>query len=195
MIGTIMATNYGGWPQTGSRVPAGRLLAFDDSSVYGFGRSQYIHHGAHVGLDGATVFHFRGNTDSSRRFTHYQAFAIDRKPAAGRQPAGTAPKRPRRRRAPGKNYRWTKQLPVLARAMVLADDTLLLAGPPDVFASDEPAAAFAGKRGGLLCALSSNDGEMLAQHELGSPPVFDGMAAAGGRLYVAATDGSVICLK
>jgi outer membrane protein assembly factor BamB len=195
MVGTIMATNYGGWPQAGSRVPAGRLLVLDDSSVYGFGRSQYIHHGAHVGLDGATVFHFRADRDSQRRFTHYQAFAIDRQPAAaGPQPSGSAPKRPRPRAAAGKNYRWNERLPVLARAAVLADGTLFLAGPPDVFASEEPAAAFAGQRGGLLCALSAADGKKLAQHELDSPPVFDGMAAAGGRLYLSTVDGQVLCM-
>jgi outer membrane protein assembly factor BamB len=189
MIGTIMATNYGGWPQTGNRVPAGRLLALDDTSVYGFGRSQYIHHGAHVALDGATVFHFRGDRDAARRFTHYQAFAIDRKPAA------TAAKQPRARTAPGKNYRWTEKLPILARGLVLADNTLFLAGPPDIFTSDEPAAGFEGKQGGLLCALSGADGEILAQHKLDSSPVFDGMAAARGRLYVATMDGKVTCLK
>jgi hypothetical protein len=190
LIGTSMATNYGGWPRVGSRVPAGRLLAFDGSSVYGFGRSQYIHHGAHVGLDGATVYHFRPERDSSRRFTHYQAFAISRQP-----PAEPAPEQPRSGTQPGKNYRWTRRLPVLARALVLADNTLFLAGLPDIFASDEPAAALAGERGGMLCALASADGKMLARQQWDSSPVFDGMAAAGGRLYVAMMNGAVVCLK
>ncbi|MHC4156113.1 MAG: hypothetical protein ACYST6_14495, partial [Planctomycetota bacterium] len=57
-VGTSMGSNYGGWPRAGNQVPAGRLLVLDDESIYGFGRSQYIHHGAHVGIDGATVFHF-----------------------------------------------------------------------------------------------------------------------------------------
>jgi hypothetical protein len=29
---------------------------------------------------------------------------------------------------------------------------------------------------------------------LSSPPVFDGMAAAGGRLYLSLMDGSILCL-
>jgi len=59
MVGAHMGTNYGGWPHAGMRNPAGRLLVVDDGTVYGFGRNLYVHHGAHVGIDGATIFHFR----------------------------------------------------------------------------------------------------------------------------------------
>jgi hypothetical protein len=34
----------------------------------------------------------------------------------------------------------------------------------------------------------------LARGELGSPPVFDGMAAAGGKLYITLEGGSVACM-
>ena len=85
-------------------------------------------------------------------------------------------------------------MPVLVRALTLAKNTLFLAGPPDVFSSDEPAAALEGKKGGLLCVLSAGDGNELAQYNIDSPPVFDGMAAANGRLYMAMMDGSVLCM-
>jgi outer membrane protein assembly factor BamB len=178
-FGTSMGTNYGGWPRTGNRVPAGRVLAFDDDSIYGFGRSQYIHHGAHVGIDGATIFHFKPQQDAERRFTHYRAFAIERQKEGKK--AG--------------KYRWTGQQPVIGRAAVLARNGLFLAGPPDVFSSKEPAATLEGKRGGLLYVLSTEDGSELARHELDSPPVFDGMAGSHGRLYIATTDGKVLCLE
>ena len=195
-VGTAMASNYGGWPRAGNQVPAGRLLVLDDKSIYGFGRNQYIHHGAHVGIDGATIFHFKPQQDAQRRFTYYRAFAVDRTSSRDRQPANAAAKRkgaadPMQAR----KYRWTVQPPVMARAMVLAGNNLFLAGPPDIFASDEPAATFEGKRGGLLCVLSAADGSELAKYDLDSPPVFDGMAAAGGRLYIAATGGEVLCLE
>jgi hypothetical protein len=70
-----------------------------------------------------------------------------------------------------------------------------LAGPPDIFSSEEPAATLEGKRGGLLCALSAEDGSELAKYDLDSPPVFDGMAATDGRLYIATTNGRVLCLE
>jgi outer membrane protein assembly factor BamB/SAM-dependent methyltransferase len=195
LVGTTMGSNYGGWPRVGNQVPAGRLLVLDDSSVFGFGRDHYIHHGAHVGIDGATVFHFNPNRDAQHRFTHYQAFAISRQGPAQKQQAGKAASK-RSRPAESqttKEYRWTQQLGVLARALVLANDTLFLAGPPDIFSCDEPAAALEGKKGGLLCVLSAANGTELAKYDLDSPPVFDGMAAAGGHLYIVTIDGKVRC--
>jgi len=38
-------------------------------------------------------------------------------------------------------------------------------------------------------------GKLLARHALDTIPVFDGMAAAGGCLYVSTVDGSVLCLS
>ena len=191
MLGTEMGNNYGGWPRTGNRVPAGRLLALDESTVYGFGRNQYIHHGAHIGLDGATVYHFRPPNDAEKRFTHYRAFAIGR--TAGQTPAPVA--RGKRPAARPKQYRWTQELPLLARGIVLSEKHLFLAGPPDVLRADDPHATLAGSRGGLLVVVSTDDGAELSQYELEAPPVFDGLAAAGGRLYMATTDGSVVCFR
>ena len=195
LVGTTMGSNYGGWPRFGNQLPAGRLLVVDDSSVFGFGRNQYIHHGAHVGIDGATVFHFRPDREGQKRFTYYQAFAIDRNPSTQEQQPGKTTSKLQRPAASqtAKRYRWTQQLDVLARALVLADNTLFLAGPPDVFSCDEPTAALEGKKGGLLCVLSAADGQELAKYELESPPVFDGMAVAGEYLYMVTIDGKVRC--
>jgi len=193
LVGTEMGNNYGGWPRSGNQAPAGRLLVMDGSTVYGFGRNQYIHHGAHVGIDGATVFHFNANRDAQRRFTHYQAFAISRDmPATPRPQAGARGRRPAAR---PKEYRWTQKLPILARAMVLAPNALFVAGPPDLFATDDPAGALAGEEGGAMIAVSTSDGSQLAEQRLTSPPVWDGMAAVGGRLYLATVDGKVMCFR
>jgi hypothetical protein len=149
-----------------------------------------------VGIDGATVFHFRPDRDGPRRFTQYRAFAIDRPTSGGEEPPAQPPAKRRRGPAPPpKEYRWTQQLPILARAMVLADDHLFLAGPPDLFKTDDPTAALEGTRGGALCVVSTADGSQVARYDLKSPPVFDGMAAAGGRLYLATMDGEVLCLR
>jgi hypothetical protein len=93
-----------------------------------------------------------------------------------------------------KNYRWTRAVPFLVRAMVLADKTLFLAGPPDEANPQDLSAALEGQRGGSLQAVSAENGNTLAEHRLDSPPVFDGLAAADGRLYMAAQDGQVLCL-
>jgi outer membrane protein assembly factor BamB len=197
MVGTIMATNYGGWARSGNQVPAARLLVLDDSTVYGFGRSQYIHHGAHVGLDGATVFHFNANRDADRRFTHYRLFAASQRSQTGAQPARKPASKQTRKKAasPRRQFLWEQQVPILARAMVLAADTIFVAGPPDIFESEDPAGALGGKEGGVLVAVSTTDGKKLAVSKLDSPPVFDGLVAAGNRLYMATLGGHVVCMS
>jgi hypothetical protein len=94
--------------------------------------------------------------------------------------------------------------------MVLADGTLFVAGPADLVDEEatfrqindpqarqalmEQAGALEGKRGAVLWAVSAADGEQLAELRLEAPPVFDGLAAAGGRLYLVGQDGTVVCL-
>ncbi len=47
----------------------------------------------------------------------------------------------------------------------------------------------------FLYLYSVKEGEELAKFKLPATPVFDGMAVAGGGVYVALKDGSVVCLK
>jgi len=84
---------------------------------------------------------------------------------------------------------------VRALAMVLTKEVLFLAGPPDVVPQEDPYTAFEGRAGAKLWAVSTEDGSRLAEYELDSPPVFDGISAAGRRLYVATQDGNVLCME
>jgi len=79
---------------------------------------------------------------------------------------------------------WSVSLKVRVRAMLLAGDLLFAAGVPNV----------GNPRGkGVLCVLSRKDGGKLSELKLDAPPVFDGMAAAGGRLYLSKRDGKLAC--
>ena len=89
---------------------------------------------------------------------------------------------------------WMEWLPVRIRAMVKAGTTLFVAGPPDVFDSDDPYAAFEGRRKARLEAVSAKDGGKLSDTQLDSPPVFDGLIAADGRLFASLRNGTVVCL-
>ncbi len=89
---------------------------------------------------------------------------------------------------------WHDWIPVRIRGMVLAGEHLFVAGPPDVVDPKDPMAAFEGRKGGVLLALSASDGKQLARCKLDSPPVFDGLIAAGGRLYLASRDGTLQCM-
>ena len=89
---------------------------------------------------------------------------------------------------------WTNWLDVRIRAMVKAGDTLFVAGAPDVFDEDDPYAAFEGRKGAKLVAVSAKDGKQVSSLELESPPVFDGLIAANNRLFASLRDGSLVCL-
>ena len=76
--------------------------------------------------------------------------------------------------------------------MVLADKVLFVAGPMVKEASwldedDED-------QGALLLAISADDGTELARYQLDCSPVFDGMAAANGHLYISLDNGRVVCM-
>jgi outer membrane protein assembly factor BamB len=107
-------------------------------------------------------------------------------------------------------YDWTADLPIFARAMVLAEKTLFLAGPADLINEPqvfrqignpqimpklaEQTASLEGKKGAMLLAFSADKGKEIARIDLDSPPVFDGMSAADSRIYISTIDGKVVCL-
>ena len=49
-------------------------------------------------------------------------------------------------------------------------------------------------RSALLLAISASDGTQLAEYPLPCPPIFDGMAAADGRLYISLENGRVVSM-
>jgi len=90
---------------------------------------------------------------------------------------------------------WRLFLPIRIKAMVKADSTLFVAGQPDVFDAKDPYAGFEGRRGAILAAVSADQGEKLLEKRLAAPPVFDGMIAAYGKIFVCLKNGQVICLR
>jgi hypothetical protein len=97
---------------------------------------------------------------------------------------------------------WRKGLSLIVRGMILAPRTdsdgklLFVAGPVERREDDpDPLAPYRGEGDGKLVVLDAAEGKQLAELGLPSQPVFDGMAAAGGRLFISMTDGSVVCLE
>jgi len=211
MFGKSVASGWGGWFRAGRYVPAGRMLVFDDSRVYGFGRKpqylcqtsvlEYRLFAADKAVDDESIAHVR---TASRRI----------KDGKNRNVAPTD-WRVRRRFAAADlsavNFKWSQaDIPLHVRAMALAAGTLFIAGPPDVLDEkqafsrpDDDAvkaklarqvAALDGQQGALLWAVAASDGKKLAEYKLDSPPVFDGLVAAYGRLYLATQDGRLLCM-
>lgn len=106
-------------------------------------------------------------------------------------------------------FTWTADVPILVRGLVAADDHLVIAGPEDIVqepkamrsAADpkvqkrlqQQAAAMTGARGGLLKVVTKADGKIVHELELDTIPVWDGLAAADGRLYFSGKDGTIRC--
>ena len=212
LYGRSVAGGYGGWFQAARLVPAGRLMVFDDQLAYGYGRRpEYVCN--------ASVLEYRlyaatkqANAEAIRRVRRANGLINSR----SRRRSGSSSDWKLRREfslaeLSAVDFKWAHDHPsVQARAMVKAGDTLFVAGPPDVMDErksfrlpDDPEMlaklrqqrdALEGRLGGRLWAVSATDGKPLARYKLDTLPVFDGMAAAGGRLYLATTAGKVICL-
>jgi len=120
----------------------------------------------------------------------YRLGAIPLKaPAANRKQAAAKP------RQQGAKFSWEQHIGIRVTAMLRARDTIFVAGSPDIVDPKDPYGAWEGRKGGVLAAFAADDGEKLAEYELPAPPVWDGMAAASGRLFISTSDGSIVCMK
>ena len=99
-----------------------------------------------------------------------------------------------KRRAQGVKPLWQKRLAVRVTAMVRAAETIFVAGSPDVVDPKDPHGAWEGRKGGVLATYAADDGRKLAEHKLPAPPVWDGMAVAGGRLFISTGKGCIVCM-
>ena len=211
-FGRRVSGGYGGWYKAGRLVPSGRILCVDDKRVYGFGRKpQYMVNSSvleyqvfaadKVVTRQAIEQLGKAERAINERSSHKNANSSDWRllhffPAKDLTAV---------------TFQWTLDQPALiARAMTAAGDRLFIAGPPDFiderhafYHPDDPdvqaalkrqAEALEGRHGGQLWALNKADGKLTARYALDTIPVFDGMAAAGGSLYLATADGRVICL-
>jgi hypothetical protein len=178
-----------GYGKTGHSAPSGKMMVLDGENLYIFGRQQK---------------YWRWTTP-----LEFRLFCVGRRPPAS--PAGSAAAESTKRRggyAAAHATRWSIEVPVLVRAMVKAGDTLFVAGPADIVDEEgwqkrhvenpeqfaKQADVFAGKEGSLLWAVAADDGEKIREMKLDVAPVFDGMIAAGGKLFVSTVDGKVVCL-
>ena len=86
-------------------------------------------------------------------------------------------------------------IPLRVRAMVAAGDYLICAGLPDVVDPEDPTASLEGRKGAKLQVFSKAEGHLLSSLDLPAPPLFDGLSAAHGRLYLVTSDGRLLCFQ
>ncbi|MBL7114868.1 MAG: PQQ-binding-like beta-propeller repeat protein [Kiritimatiellae bacterium] len=90
---------------------------------------------------------------------------------------------------------WLKMMSVRTRAMVLAFDKLLLAGTPDVLEDGSALPAISGQKGAVLRSCKAEDGSLIQEIKLDAEPVFDGMIAADGKVFISNKDASLVCYE
>ena len=192
------------WPRVGNMVPSGRILSVGEELVFGYGRDKY---------PGGMAGQIRGGEK-------YHLFAAEKKPLeplpsykdkqhlrsfrSGRALGLKVTERDKQHGAPSLHRNlWSRPSPIFVRALVLADTTLFVAGPPEpedtrrseltLEDAGRAEAVLLGSQGALLRAVAATGGRPLAEYKLESPPVFDGMIAARNRLFVSLESGSILC--
>ncbi len=162
-----------GWAVMARIRPSGRLLVADEKTVFGYGRK---------------------NVSRSRSLADCHLFRADKKVETIDKAIRNNNAALMRLQKPAKvNVHWSREVPLVVRAMVLAGDVLWAAGPGYDGSGEEPALGAAGPA--VLAAYEAESGERIAGLDLDSPPVFDGMAAAGDRLFLSSVDHKVVCLE
>ncbi|MEK6239601.1 MAG: PQQ-binding-like beta-propeller repeat protein, partial [Planctomycetales bacterium] len=192
LVNDKFTSHWSGWHRDGNTSPSGRILSYDKDSIFGFGRDKYP----------------SGNTGQWRGGEKYHLFALLRGDQAKATPP---PKQPKGRRKPAPKppkYAWTTSVPLLGKAMFATENALFVAGPPNLVKPegtgeaalrlrnpDQVRDAWDGKKGGVLWVASVENGSKLSEYKLKSPPVFDGMAAGNGRVFIATADGKIVCFS
>ncbi|MCD6303937.1 MAG: PQQ-binding-like beta-propeller repeat protein [Planctomycetes bacterium] len=200
------------------RVPCGRILSIDEKDAYAYGRDPVLmcntsisEHWLYsalkkptrkVGIPYLEGKWIKGQYPVKDKKNLLASNSVDWKALA---------KLPRRKLT-ALDYNWIHEKPtVMAKALVLANDHLFVAGPRDVVdekemwgRSNEPifrrkmqeqADWLKGKYGGVLQVFSRKDGRKLAERKLDYLPAFDGLIAADGKLYMVTKDGSLVCYE
>ena len=171
-VGWHYSDQYRGGGNASGAPNAGKLVVFDDRRTYGAQwegnfPNRYPNHVIGQGTD--IVAHGLEAEASTKGFTVH----------------------------PETDPVWRVNLPLIVRAMVLAPSAdsvagkLFVAGPLEK--DDDPFAPYQGRGDGRLYVLSAADGRKVSEIVLPAQPVFDGMAAADGRLFMALADGRIVC--
>ena len=197
------------------RVPCGRIMCLDEKNAYAYARdpelmcntsvSEYRLYSAakrptrKVGIPRLEGTWIKGKYPTAKKDL-LAGHTVDWKGLA-RQPMS---------KLSALDYNWVIEEPqIMAKAMVLANGRLFVAGPRDVAdekkmwgrsneesfrrTMQEQADWLKGKHGALMQVFSKADGKKLTEHKLDCLPASDGLIAAEGRLYLVTKSGSILC--
>jgi hypothetical protein len=168
----------------GERPNAGHLLALDTAQTMLYGHQGYTKY-----TDQGSNFQVTAkvNQKGYRIFARSADISQMRKNVSLKniQSKGTKP---------GAGETWSTNVPLRGLAMVAGKERLYMAGVPDKFGTDEdPWRYLEGRGGGVLAVFEKESGQQLFKLDLAAAPVWDGMAAAYGELFISCNDGTIQC--
>jgi hypothetical protein len=132
MYTTAAGTGFG-WYMPNSVVPSGRVIALDGDNVVGFGR---------------TVPYSPFDNFAGLNLTRYRIFSMPRKPVVKRTQYETVDwgERIKERTQDAAMHAWSRDVAVRARALLVAGDKMVLAGPRNVLYGVKPKSIEQGRR-------------------------------------------------
>ena len=208
IYGKGAGSGWGGWQKPGKYVPTGRLMVVKpDHTVFSFGRKPEFFAQSHI-ME-YMIYSAQGNAYKNGDWA--KTFEPIKNKEASITNWLQNSKLPLEKLSSLK-FNWRNTEPgILGRAMAGAGDSLFIAGPPDIldetklygqFTQPETVKklkaqeeAINGSMGAILRTVSTKDGKTVAEYKLNSPPVFDGMSAANGKLFITLEDGSLVCME
>jgi len=90
-------------------------------------------------------------------------------------------------------YVWSSRISIRAQSLLVSDNCLYLAGTRDVVDEKDPWAHVEGRMGGVLAVYARADGKKLDEVPISSAPVFDGLSASNGNVFLVTRDGNIRC--
>jgi hypothetical protein len=207
MYGKTVKSGAGHWALMGKTTPSGRLIAVGDRTVYGFGYKPEFFVESLVYDFQLYAAEMAGDKRSMEKIVHPpQDFSITVRYLADWKLRQGLPKDEQT----AVQYKWKVEDPPLqARGLIVAGKTIFVAGPPDILSEEETfftlddedvrkkleeqEAILKGKDGSIMWAVDAKTGIKLSEYRLDSLPVWDGMAAANGSIFLSTIDGEVIC--
>jgi hypothetical protein len=203
-MGKGIASGCNSWFAVGRFTPSGRILAFDDSKIAGYGRDPRFRLWTTAHRNQLFLADLEFDTklgdqliQGQRGQSIFDAENVHLKEVGDISPL---------------SFDWRIEEPdIIARALCMSKDVVFVAGPPNLIDEHKEfdrisekatqaklaaqQASFDGEKGAILRALSRADGTVMAEYRLKGLPVFDDMAIAYDSLSITMSNGKVICFK
>jgi hypothetical protein len=181
LLGTDVRAGWAGWASACRETVFGRILCYDESNVYGYGR---------IGISG------------SRMSQWEDAYHLFRAPKVLRTTTGSFDKLPKGRKpGPRPTPVWSDPDSLIVHGMALTPGVVIVAGAVDrrvrqgdLLAYEDGDVAMAsikGDYGVRLRLVSAEDGSVVSEERLDAMPVHDGLSAANGSVFISLKNGAV----